>query len=190
MDINDNRDEQQMVNDNDERFVKQTYRFKFSDNFTKELFNFSKLHQQDKRKDYKEAWEIWIKANSKSIQDECNRLHNLGYDGNIVDKMYKSSRYYFRKKSTQKVEPRTRRKYISCDHDLLAAMDSHIGKHYNNEDFTPANGYDIFCKTNNDVLKEEVKKMMENNITDKELISNKIKKTYKNRYFLFIKNNR
>ncbi len=58
MDINDNRDEQHMINDKDERFVKQTYRFKFSENFTKELFNFSKLHQQDKRKDYKEAWEI------------------------------------------------------------------------------------------------------------------------------------
>lgn len=188
-DRNQNKNENDTEVREDERFVKQIYRYKLSDNFVKDLFNFSKLHQKDKRKDYKEAWELWVKANDTIVQEECNRLRNMGYNGDIVDKMFKSSRYYFRKKSTCKTEPRKRRKYVSCDHEVLVAMDDHISKNYNSDDFTPADGYDLFCENNKGVLSDEIKKMIDNDITDKEFIRNKIKKTYKNRYFLFIKNN-
>ena len=170
-------------------FTKQIYRFKFSTEFVVELTRFSKLHQHDKRKDYKEAWTLWSKTNETIIQNECNRLNMQGYYGNISDKMYKSSRYYFRKKTSQKTEPRKRRKYISCEQDLLILMDNHISKNYNRPDFTPAASYDLFCESNKKGLTDEIKHMFADGITDKDFISSKIKKTYKNRYFLFIKNN-
>ena len=170
-------------------FIKQIHRFKFSIGFVSELTRFSKLHQHDKRKDYKEAWVLWMKSNDTIVQDECNRLNMQGYYGDIHDKMYKSSRYYFRKKNSQKTEPRKRRKYISCEQDLLISMDNHISKNYNAPNFTPASSYNLFCESNKKGLTDEIKKMRDNGITDNDFISSKIKKTYKNRYFLFIKNN-
>jgi hypothetical protein len=84
-----------------------------------ELFKFSKIHQYDHRKDFKEAWEIWTENNDELIEDEIRRLNNFGYDGDVVDKMFKSARYYFRKKSTEKKEPRKRRSYVGIQSELL-----------------------------------------------------------------------
>lgn len=57
------------------------YRYKFTKEFTDELFKFSKIHQYDHRKDFKEAWEIWIQDNENLVNIESRRLINLGYDG-------------------------------------------------------------------------------------------------------------
>jgi hypothetical protein len=79
-----------------------------TDEFMKELHNFSKIHQYDHRKDFKEAWNTWIEENNDIVTDEIRRLTEMGYDGDILDKMFKSARYYFRKKSTEKNEPQAR----------------------------------------------------------------------------------
>jgi hypothetical protein len=102
------------------------YRFKFTEEFMEDLYKFSKIHQYDDRKDFKEAWKVWIEENESIIDEEMRRLLNLGYEGDVLDKMFKSARYYFRKKSTEKKEPRQRRHYISVNRDLLDAMDNHI----------------------------------------------------------------
>lgn len=78
------------------------FRFKFKDEFTGELYKFAKIHQYDHRKDFKEAWKIWLEENTEIVEEEVRRLTNLRYDGDILDKMFKSARYYFRKKSTEK----------------------------------------------------------------------------------------
>jgi len=104
----------------------QIFRFKFTSEFMVELFEFSKVHQYDERKDFKEAWIQWVQENKNIIDSEIDRLTNLGYDGDILDKMFKSARYYFRKKSTEKHEPKKRRQYIGVNKDLLDAMDIHI----------------------------------------------------------------
>jgi hypothetical protein len=62
------------------------YRFKFTDDFTSELNKFSKIHQYDHRKDFKEAWEIWIEDNEGLVNEEVRRLTNIGYDGDILEK--------------------------------------------------------------------------------------------------------
>ena len=77
-----------------------TFRFEFSRDFIDELSRFSKVHQYDERRAYKEAWQKW-KSNEEIdalISFEIRRLENLGYKGDIEDKMFKSGRYYFRKK--------------------------------------------------------------------------------------------
>lgn len=166
------------------------YRFKFTEDFMEELYEFSKIHQYDERKDFKEAWKIWVEENEDIINQETLRLNNLGYRGDIIDKMFKSARYYFRKKSSEKKEPKQRRPYISVTRELLNAMDNHIQKNIFNEDYQPKTGFISFCKDNEMILKESLTKILEQGIKDSEMIQEKIKKTYKNRYFMLTQNNK
>ena len=165
------------------------YRYKFTDTVVNILTEFGKTHQYDPRKVYKEAWEMFISDNEETLQREARRLYELGYEGDCYDKMYKSARYYFRKKSLTKKEPKLRRKYISCDRDVLDAMDEHINNGIKNQgnNFKPSDGYDDFIKNNQDMILEEITRMIESGFTDKTSIIKKIKKTYKNRYFQIIR---
>ena len=165
------------------------YRFKFTKDFMEELFTFSKIHQYDERNDFKEAWKIWTEDNEEIINNEIKYLTDLKYDGDIMDKMFKSARYYFRKKSTEKKDPKQRRQYISVSRELLDAMDFHIEENIQNENYQPKTGFILFCKENEILLKETLTKIVEQGIKDIELIQNKIKKTYKNRYFKQTKQN-
>jgi hypothetical protein len=163
------------------------YRYKFTDDFTAELFIFSKVHQYDHRKDFKDAWNLWLEDNDDVVNAEIRRLINLGYHGNIMDKMFKSARYYFRKKSTEKKAPAERRQYIGVQKELLDAMDNHITTKINRNDCKPSESFDDFCKNNISVLQEEIAILVKNGITNTAEITEKIKKTYKNRYFLQVK---
>jgi hypothetical protein len=162
------------------------YRYKFTNHFTNELYKFSKVHQYDHRKDFKEAWEIWIVDNCDLVDGEIRRLTNIGYDGDILDKMFKSARYYFRKKSTEKKTPIKRRVYLGSQKDLLEVMDQHIKSNISSGEFKPSDGFDDFCKKNVDILKDQVSMLIHAGLTDSNEIKLKIKKTYKNRYFLII----
>jgi hypothetical protein len=161
------------------------YRYKFTEEFMEELYNFAKIHQYDHRKDFKEAWTKWSEENVEIISRETQRLIALGYkdEENIDTKMFKSARYYFRKKSPMKPEPKQRRQYISVDHELLTVMDRHIV----NNDSKPEAAFILFCKENEAVLRQSVAQICAQGINDVQQIQSKIKKTYKNRYFLLIK---
>lgn len=163
------------------------YRYKFENKFIEELFKFSKIHQYDHRSDFKEAWNIWMNENNELIDGEARRLTILGYDGDIIDKMYKSARYYFRKKSTEKKEPTKRRVYVGTQKELLESMDEHIKTNISSKDFKPSDGFDDYCKKNIDILKEEINLLCKAGYKDTNEIKLKIKKTYKNRYFLIVK---
>jgi hypothetical protein len=162
------------------------YRYKFTEEFTSELFKFSKIHQYDERKVFKEAWTNWMEENEDIVNEEYRRLKDIGYDGDIFDKMFKSARYYFRKKSTEKKAPAKRRIYVGAQKDLLEAMDEHIKLNISSGDFKPSDGFDEFCKENVNLLKEEITILCRAGLTDPNEIKAKIKKTYKNRYFLAI----
>ena len=181
--INDNnQDTAEEANDNTLHAV--IYRFKFTEEFMEGLYNFSKIHQYDDRKDFKEAWTVWTEENEDIIDEEMRRLLNLGYEGDILNKMFKSARYYFRKKSTEKKEPKQRRQYISVNRELLDAMDKHIEENIYNEDYQPKTGFITFCKDNETILKQTISKIFEQGIKESQMIEDKIKKTYKNRYFM------
>jgi hypothetical protein len=162
------------------------YRYKFSVEFVNELYNFSKIHQYDHRKDFKEAWQLWIEDNDDIVTNEVRLLSSSGYDGDILDKMFKSARYYFRKKSTEKKEPAKRRKYCGLSKDVLDAMDKHIASNITNDDYKPSMGFESFCVINIALLKEEASRLIINGFNDSGEIHEKHKKTYKNRYFMFI----
>lgn len=162
------------------------FRYKFTQEFMDELYKFSKIHQYDHRKDFKEAWKIWTEENDELISIEMRRLINLGYEGDIMDKMFKSARYYYRKKSTEKKAPKQRRMYIGLQKDLLECMDEHINQNISDKNLKPSVGFDEFCNKNINLLKIEINRLLKNGIKEPEEIKNKIKKTYKNRYFIII----
>ena len=60
-------------------------------------------------------------------------------------------------------------------------MDNHIIANIYNNDYKPKTAFIMFCKENEDVLKQTISKL---SIQDAKLIQDKIKKTYKNRYFM------
>ena len=160
------------------------YRFKFTEEFMVYLYNFSKIHQYDDRKDFKEAWNVWTEENDDIIDGEMRRLLTLGYEGDVLDKMFKSARYYFRKKSAERIEPKQRRQYISVTKDLLDAMDRHIENNIYDDNYQPKTGFITFCKDNETLLKDTISSIFGQGIKESELIEYKIKKTYKNRYFM------
>lgn len=163
------------------------YRYNFDEKFMEDLTTFAKIHQYDDRKIYKESWKVWIEENQDSIKKEEYRLKELGYEGDVIDKMYKAARYYFRKKPQVKVDPKKRRKYIAMDQEVIVNMDQHIIRNMSNKEYTPSNGYSEFCKLNVEMIKIEIKRMIELGIATED-ISHKFKKTYKNRYFIISRN--
>ena len=165
-----------------------TYRFKFSDDIIQIITEFSKIHQYEDRNDYKDSWKEWCENNSEFIDIETRRLNNLGYKGDIIDKMYKAGRYYFRKKSiSDQPEPKKRRVYVSMNNDILSNMDKHILDNIKSETYNPADGYSEFCKDNVEILKIEVIRLINSGMNCDD-ISSKIKKTYKNRYYIISRN--
>jgi hypothetical protein len=144
-----------------------------------ELHNFSKIHQYDDRAQFKEAWQLWTVEFDETIRVEIQRLSHNGYEGDILDKMFKSARYYFRNKSSVKPEVKERREYVSFQKDILILMDEHI----NLTKLKPADGFTDFCNANMEALKKEITYLVEHNIKDSKQIQAKFKKTYKNRYF-------
>ena len=185
MSINDktNKNDFNMNNKNKNNI----YRYNFDENVMDELSTFAKLHQYNERKEYKESWKLWLEENNDMVKKEEDRLKNLGYEGDALDKMYKAARYYFRKKPQVKNEPKQRRKYISMEQDIITLMDEHIYRNIVALDYTPSNGYSEFCKMNIESIKIEIKRMLEIGINADD-ISSKIKKTYKNRYFIISRN--
>ena len=171
-----------------DRQLHNIYRYKFDKNIIDLLFEFSKIHQFENRKDYKLSWESFVNENNEELIREKNRLESLGYDGDCLDKMYKSSRYYFRKKNLSSSEPKNRRKYISTDREILDRMDEHISDNFIRDpsNFKPSEGYDDFIKENKNLIKFEIERMIDIGIFETSDIILKIKKTYKNRYFQFI----
>ena len=159
----------------------QIFRFKFSDEFIGQLTPFAKLHQHSDRNTYKEEWKRWVENNDEIILNETNRLTELGYNGDITDKMYKSGRYYFRNKKEQ--QPRKRRQYVSIEHEVIEIMDTHINS---NLDTKPSVSYGHFSESYSTQLDEEMTRLLDEGLT-RDTIKDKFKKTFKNRYFLLTK---
>ena len=152
---------------------------------------FSKMHQYDDRHSYKDAWQIWLKDQEELIEREVSRLQLLGYKGDVLDKMFKAGRYYFREKvdGEKEVEKanvkKEKRDYIVMDTEVIKAMDVHLTSVIKQIDFKPAKGYAQFCEEQMDLLRREIIRLTQDNANlNKEKLAEKLKKTYKNRYYI------
>jgi len=162
------------------------YRYKFSEDFSNLLFEFSKIHEYDERKQFKESWKKWVEENEEYINREIELLKSKGCDDDIMDKMFKSARYYYRKKKTcPSEENKSRKQYIGNNKTFLSAIDNNINDNYE-KNMKPSDSFNYFCNNYKDIIIEEIQYLISYNITDQSIIEQKIKKTYKNRYNVLV----
>ena len=173
-----------------------TFRFIYSNDFSKELEYFSKVHEYDDRKSFKEAWTLWITEDKikKQIDQEIEKSNNEGYKGDIMDKMFKSARYYYRKKQkkeTKKENETEDNNFSGLSKDMMRIMDNHIIiiiRKYIDEKtaislVNPAIAFDNFCKTNIKEITDEIFQLKEKILLEPEKMNIKFKKSYKNRFY-------
>ena len=158
------------------------FRFKFEQNVVESVMDFAKTHQYDDRHEYKEAWKSWCIDNQEMLEMETKRLEMLGYEGDVYDKLFKSGRYYFRNKRLDKPAPAERKKYIGLGRDTLRAMDDFVGR-VASSGISPAEAFTVFCKESTDVLRQEIASLISDHDMADEDVRDKLKKTFKNRYF-------
>jgi hypothetical protein len=187
-----------------ENITLQTYRFIFSKEFTEELAIFAKVHQYDERKHFKEEWTNWINDEQINpiINEEVKNLRNNGFEGDIMSKMFKSARYYYRKKSSPQEREREkdeetkkeRKPYESIPRERMEKIDAHIysqinmyAKIDNNKKvskISPGESFQHFLQENKEEILNELRST---NIPitkeECETLLKKYKKTYKNRFY-------
>jgi hypothetical protein len=180
--------------------ILQTHRYVFSEEFTSELYEFAKIHQYDDRKTFKDSWKEWLddKDIALLVKSEVNRLEYHGFVGDVHDKMYKSARYYYRKKSNQPTIQPERKEYVGFSKEILSGMDTHIKnqiiantqikKNKTISTISPAKGFDFYYEENKHQIIKELHKERTNpnNTISRDVvveITNRYKKTYKNRFY-------
>jgi len=179
----------------DEKNTK-TYRFNFSNDFIQLLYNFSKIHQFESRVDFKESFNNWVTENKDIIDNEVLYLESKGYNGDIKSKIYKSARYYFRSKPNPNPNPtnnpvvQIRKKYIGNSIYFINLMDEHLSRFITTK---PEISFNTFIELYSNEITEEINILRSqyvefSELKNEEIITTKIKKTFKNRYFL--KNNK
>jgi len=178
----------------------QTNRYKFTEKIIELLSDFAKMHQHEGSKDYKESWQNWIAEPeiSRELEEEKSRLIKQGMIGDVIDKLYKSSRYYYRKKINKSDEkPKERKKYEGLTKEILHKMDAHIIREINGsidllEDdklvsrFTPSKSFEMYLAENPSIIEELIPNMSttaEERRIQTTCAIQRIKKTYKNRFY-------
>lgn len=157
------------------------YRYNFSKEFLNKLKKFSKDHKYNDLHEFNDYWEKWKKTYQEYILMETRLLRNSGYSGNINSKMYTSVRYYL--KNASKKNPVKRKKYVGLDKSFLKTMDENIVEMFK-DNIKPNDGFLEFMKEEKykSVLKSLILKLNSLNMSNKD-IHDKIKKTYKNRFY-------
>lgn len=146
--------------------IPQIYRFKLDINIMNIISSFAKQNQHANQKEYKEVWNIFIEDNKEQIAREETRLRSLGYKGDVIEKMYKSGRYYFKNKKPDKHSvKKIRKKYERINNETRILIKTHVNESIKNN-IKPADAY------NNFIIKNH---LLKDNIS--------IKKAYKNIYY-------
>ena len=151
------------------------YRYNFSKEFLEEAIKFSKKSESLNINHFREEWNKWKIENENLITIEYRNLIKDGYNGDFDDKMFKTIRYYLKKKKKQK--PKERRKYIPLSREFLDCIDNHIN---NCKNIKPAAAFKDFSTNYKTHIEKEVL-LLEKYLKNDEC-KDKIKKTYKNRY--------
>ena len=68
-----------------------TYRLNFSKDFQNRVITFSESVKDDSLNDFKIKLEIWCLRNEDLIEREYINLRSMGYEGDIKEKIFKSS---------------------------------------------------------------------------------------------------
>ena len=187
------------------RVTIKTNRHTYSEEVVEQLSSFAKIHEYDDRKEFKEAWQKWMEEPDikNLIVAEVSRLTVNGLSGDIVDRMYKSARYYYRKKggSEAVTEPTVRKEYEGLPRTVLKTIDDYIYSEINRNivetekggnhiiTITAAKSFTTYCKLHYDVISDLLPPMNDEDKVNKNMreelkkVTDRLKKTYKNRFY-------
>lgn len=189
------------------RVTIKTNRYTYSEEVVEQLSSFAKVHEYDGRKEFKEAWQKWMEEPDikNLIVTEVSRLTVNGLTGDILDRMYKSARYYYRKKGGGEAvtEPTVRKEYEGLPRTVLKTIDDYIYSEINRNivetekggnhiiTITAAKSFTTYCKLHYDVISDllppmnndEEDKVNTNMREELKKVTDRLKKTYKNRFY-------
>ena len=183
------------------------FRYKFNDDVTAVLSKFANDNESLPKKEYKEQWKNWLNSNEEFVRNERERLTNQGYNNiDVTTKMFRTTKYYLRKNmeksNTDNNEPSTnddqfRKKIFFVSKDLLKTMEQHISKAIS-ENISPSKSFQSFADNYKSDIENEIENITTKHTSDtentenieqiKSTINEKIKKTYKNKYYNVTKN--
>ena len=181
-----------------------TFRFKISnDNFYNQIIEFSKIHCYENNKLLKQNFQQWCESDNikKMIEKEQTILEQANYDlkkNNIYNKIYKSIKYYHIKNILKEMnvnsenkneeEKKEKVKLVIFSKDFINIIKQYISDNINNRDFKPSVYYDLFYETKSEEITFEFKKQnIKNKLIDKTIFAIKLKKMFKNQYFMLFK---
>jgi hypothetical protein len=167
-------------------------RYVFGKEISAELKQFTEEHKEYDRKSYKLAWQKWTtNDNIKSLI--CAEIEKQP-NADVMDKMYKSTWYYYRKKSDKNDEKQPRKKYDAFSGDIIREIEKHIRDQIQNNidvktsisNITPAESFNNFCRDCREIVLEEINGTYgDSQITNDEvkITLEKFKKAYKNKFY-------
>jgi hypothetical protein len=175
-----------------------TKRHTFGKEITDCLKQFAILNRDDDRKTFKAKWEKWIENIEINNLIACEKNKQVNAD--VLDKMYKSTWFYYRNKLNEEiVEKPERKKYDAFDGTVIRQIEKHIEHQIQSHliidnvtniaigNITPAESFDAFCKDHRQLLLDEINDNFENanQITDEDAkaVIEKFKKAYKNKFY-------
>lgn len=176
------------------------FRFDFSHKVKLMLADFANMNMGVSRKEFTDAWFKWVGHTTiKTIlTSETNQMESDGFDGDVLDKMFKSVRYYHRKResvknestsqSTGKHQNRFSREflkqmdnYIQSQIDDLKNVNTTHGKEVNT--LAQSVAYIQYCEVNQNNILSEFRSIKQQRGKLSDMMADKLKKTYKNRFY-------
>jgi hypothetical protein len=174
------------------------YRHSFTPDITEKLRCFSVMHKDLDRKAFQLAWQNWVDEHTAEVAEEVARMHTQGFTGDVVDKMYKSARYYYRKRAARLPAPQLpaeAKKQKQTQHAKFALKNKERGayqmllraikRHLEMVQMKPKAGFESFCRTHAGLLREIITNTVK---TPAELydFNQQLKKSFKNQYYTLI----
>jgi hypothetical protein len=179
-------------------------RFKYSDVMVGLLDNFARIHRYDDRIDFRKFWDVFVETNRKTFEYEVKLLYSRGFKSDPHFAMYKSTRFYYRKRyienNAENIKKNTKKhSYSKFPSKLIELIDSVIEKYISTNikqvtereyicTITPASCYINFCDDYEFDLSIHIGDYVRQTLAvggdiSSILISNKLKKTFKNRFY-------
>lgn len=181
------------------------YRFKVqNEKLFAEMKEFAGSHKFESKEVLKESFESWYQSEeiSAMIESEENYLARHHYDfnhNNMKNKIFKSIKYYFIKNMLKSMNLGENQNVTRESHtknqstfkfgkSFIECAKNHLKSSINNNDFKPNTAFQEFLEQHNDIIQNEKGRIDEINSEKERDFDAKVKKMYKNQYYVMHKN--
>ena len=182
-----------------------TYRFNVSSELNDKMLEFATLHKFDERKVLKENYENWLEQEEIKdlIETEESLLRRSEYDlskTSIQSKIFKSIKYYHIKnmlnhmqipQSSSANSQENKNKNIVFARNFIELAKSYLHDNISDPNFKPSSCFTEFRTEHQQEINEEYERILSKyqNNTDinEDVLNFKLKKMFKNQYFVLFK---